>query len=259
MNPGIEKRLVAVRRFVSSHVCTRRLQTKLENAIISFSFDDVPRVTFDYGVPILDKHGCRVSCYVAGGYCSGRADYLSPGQIQTLLDRGHEIGCHTYSHLKTGRCLPGSLGRDLDKNKEYFRRNFSNFHPSNFSYPKGSIGLWNKPMLSKRFTSLRSTCPGINHGSIDLTTLLAYKLYSGRMAPEDIDNLVEMALHKRGWLIFYTHDVSPSPSAFGCTPELLDYAVQAAIVSGASVLSIEEALREMRKPQAPRVQAVESD
>ena len=103
-------------------------------------------------------------------------------------------------------------------------------------------------MLTKRFTSLRSTCPGINRGSIDLTTLLAYKLYSRRMAPEDINDLIEMAVHKRGWLIFYTHDVSPTPSAIGCTPELLDHAVQAAIVSGARVLSIEEALCEIRKP-----------
>ena len=245
MNHNISRLFVSTRRIVSSHFFSQKTRIDLKNAIISFSFDDVPKVTYDFGLPIFYKYGLTGTFYISGSLCNGRPDFLDPGQIQTLLDEGHDVGCHTFGHLQTGRCLPRTLERDLKKNQEYFQKNYSNFRPTNFAYPSGSIGIWNKPLMSKIFTSLRSNCPGINHGTIDLTTLLANKLYQRKTSFNQIDHLIRLASEKRGWLIFYTHDVSHSPSEFGCSPEILSYSMKAAKDSGACVLNIKDALSEM--------------
>ena len=42
----------------------------------------------------------------------------------------------------------------------------------------------------------------------------------------------------RGWLIFYTHDVSERPSPYGCTPEKLRFVVRRAKEIGASILPV---------------------
>jgi hypothetical protein len=46
----------------------------------------------------------------------------------------------------------------------------------------------------------------------------------------------------RGWLVLYTHDVDDSPSAYGCTPGLLQAAVEAAVESGAELLTLDAGL-----------------
>ena len=82
---------------------------------------------------------------------------------------------------------------------------------------------------------------------IDLHTLQAEKLYTPGMTCDRIDALLSAAIARRGWLIFYTHDVSPQPSTMGCTPELLDYALQAAARAEVDVVTVGQAVRQIAK------------
>ncbi len=43
-----------------------------------------------------------------------------------------------------------------------------------------------------------------------------------------------------GWLVFATHDVSESPTRFGCTPALFERIVDYAEKSGAHVLPVRD-------------------
>ncbi len=250
MKQKLEKLLLGVRHCISSHIYTKPIQIKLNNPIISFTFDDVPRTAFENGAGILEKYNCKGTFYVAGNLCSSNSQYINHDQIKALLGNGHEIGCHTFSHVKTGSCKPAVLQKELLRNQEYMRNNFLDYGLSNFSYPNGSIGIWNKPLLSQMYMSLRSTCPGINYGTIDLNTLLAYKLYSSKITLQEIDRLIESAKSRYGWLIFYTHDVCPKPSRIGCTPELLEYAVRVASESGAEIMNIKQAVCKIRQASA---------
>lgn len=46
---------------------------------------------------------------------------------------------------------------------------------------------------------------------------------------EGIDRAFDETLDKNGWLIFYSHDVETTPSPYGCSPELLRHALDAAV------------------------------
>ncbi len=50
--------------------------------------------------------------------------------------------------------------------------------------------------------------------------------------------LAELNRRSNGWLIFYTHDVRPSPSKFGCTPELLEALVKSVVEDGCRIMKV---------------------
>jgi hypothetical protein len=58
-----------------------------------------------------------------------------------------------------------------------------------------------------------------------------------------IDRVFDEAVATNGWLIFYTHDVADNPSPWGCTPGLLQYALDAAKRRNLPMVSVAEALR----------------
>ena len=60
-----------------------------------------------------------------------------------------------------------------------------------------------------------------------------------------MEGLILENAKRKSWLIFYTHDVRPEPSRYGCTPELLEAAVSSAVHSGSRILTVREALAEV--------------
>ncbi len=50
----------------------------------------------------------------------------------------------------------------------------------------------------------------------------------------------------RGWLVFATHDVEANPSRYGCTPELFERVLRWSVHSGARILPVARALRQIR-------------
>ena len=56
-------------------------------------------------------------------------------------------------------------------------------------------------------------------------------------------------LARKGWLIFYGHDVTAAPSPYGCTPALFEAALRAAEARGIACLSVKEALRRAILPE----------
>jgi hypothetical protein len=59
-----------------------------------------------------------------------------------------------------------------------------------------------------------------------------------------MEELIAENVECNSWLIFYTHDVRPKPSPFGCTPALMAAAVSCAANSGCRILTVAEALVE---------------
>ena len=112
----------------------------------------------------------------------------------------------------------------------------------NFSYPFGGVTPAAKHVVRHHFTSARSTLPGVNSGVIDLACLRANGLSSCTIPFRHIQRLIERNEKKRGWLIFFTHDVSDTPSRYGCTPAYFESVVKAATLSGGRVLNVRNAL-----------------
>jgi hypothetical protein len=97
-------------------------------------------------------------------------------------------------------------------------------------------------LFGRRFPSSRGIRWGVNAGLIDLAQLKAIALKPDDWQPAAVEAAVENAMASKGWIIFFTHDVSDSPSRFGATPEMLDHALSCVRDRGIDILPVKHAL-----------------
>ena len=216
------------------------------NALVSFTFDDAPVSAVTAGAAMLEEHNARGTFYIAGGLAdtwSGNWHNTSADDIVGLHRRGHEIACHTFSHHRTPELSATALTAEIENNRRYLLALDPSIKIENFAYPYGLGSVWRKRQLGKRFRSSRGIVPGVNSGTVDLQYLRATPLVDQHIDAEGIDRAFDEALASNGWLIFYGHDVTASPSPYGCSPSLLRHALDAASRRQIPILSVADALR----------------
>jgi peptidoglycan/xylan/chitin deacetylase (PgdA/CDA1 family) len=221
---------------------------RLRNAtpMVSFTFDDVPKSAATVGAAILEAHDVRGTFYVIGsqvGTSSPLWDMVDGEDVVALHRRGHEIACHTFSHKRACDLDAGTLNAEIERNQHYLRSLDSSILIENFAYPFGYGSFVRKRQLKTVFKSCRSIVPGVNSGTVDLQFLRAMPLIDRRIDRDGIERAFDQAQTNNGWLIFYTHDVADEPSPYGCSPSLLNEALEAASRRKIPVLNMAEALR----------------
>lgn len=233
-------------RLAARNVFRRTVEARNTRPIVSFTFDDIDASAATTGAAVLERHGVRGTFYIAGTLCDGNAPFATLAQCHDLARRGHEIGCHTYSHLAVRSLSPAALTRDLDRNAAHLRD--AAMPPlTSFAFPFNAPTLRAKRALSRRFLTSRGGVPGINAGAVDMAFLRAVGINDDAFSERNASEWVERACTSNGWLVFFLHDVSPQPPPGearirpGCTPEILDAAVRIAVSSGAEVLSVRDA------------------
>lgn len=228
-------------RFLARSARRKTLALYEMPAMVSFTFDDVPRSACETGASILERHGVRGTFYIAGGGCGAESPVgtlASPEQIGKLWSNGHEIGCHTFSHPEVPRISLGQLEKELEQNQAFLRKIDDAIVLRSFAYPYGEMSMRSKRRLEDRFESCRTVRPGINGGVADLGALRAWPLESAAVDRAKVASLIAETVRTNGWLIFYSHDVAEQPSKYGVTPELLDWAVSSAKKAGCVVATI---------------------
>jgi len=214
--------------------------------MVSFTFDDVPKSAATSGAEILEAHGARGTFYISGGLV-GTTDSpnwasIDAEDIVALHRKGHEIGCHTFSHQRACDLSAESLAAEIADNQRYLSSLDPSIEVGNFAYPFGYGSFVRKIQLRTVFKSCRSIMPGVNSGTVDLQFLRALPLIDRRIDRGGIERAFDEAQTTNGWLIFYSHDVADRPSLYGCSPALMNYALEAASRRKIPVLNMAEAL-----------------
>jgi peptidoglycan/xylan/chitin deacetylase (PgdA/CDA1 family) len=225
--------------------CNRRLATLKNNSpMISFAFDDFPRTAYTTGGSILQEHGAHGTFYAACGLMNTSnelGDQFRAGDLDGVLENGHELASHTFSHVSC-RALPlPTFCADVERGRKAVEE-ITGAESPNFAYPFGHVTLRAKPALEASTGSARGIFPGLNGPEVDLNLLRANSLYGDLDGLGRADELIAANVRNNGWLIFYTHDVRPNPSPYGCTPRLFESVVSRASASGSKILSVNEAL-----------------
>jgi len=135
-----------------------------------------------------------------------------------------------------------SSSADAARNLEFLRPFLKGEAPVSYAYPYGKASLRTKGFLAPRFSSLRGVHPGLNIGRVDLAQLNTISLEARCWDQDKIEAAIHLALHEHAWLIFYTHDVSETPSEYGSTPGMLDWALSRVAAARIEVLPMKEAL-----------------
>ena len=216
--------------------------------IVSFTFDDVPDSALGAGAGILETHGARGTFYVAGGL-EGRVEpdrtLIDAAGCKELAARGHEIGCHTYGHQDLRHVDRSFLAADLARNARYLNAVDPRSGRRNFAYPYNSGSLGKRAMLAHAFRTCRGAGEAINRGPTDPTYLRAVEIRQPEAHVSGLTRWVDALVADPGWLIFFTHDISPTPTQYGCTATAFERLVGHAVKRGCSVLTVDAALHRM--------------
>lgn len=245
--------LAAVRGHAARSFRTKLFRMQNRAPIVSFTFDGVADSAYTNGAAILAELGVFGTFYVAAGTCGTNGTYwnvISPQQVRMLHDRGHEIGCLTFSHANLTKLSAARTEEECRKNHNLLRRICGDIQLSNFAYPDGQVTLGRKLQLQKRFDSCRGVVQGINVGTVDLGLLKAIELYDRSLTPEKLQQILRETCDRNGWVIFHTHDVSIRPSQVGCSPGLLRSTIETVQAMGLTCVPVRDALRMIGYPAA---------
>jgi peptidoglycan/xylan/chitin deacetylase (PgdA/CDA1 family) len=234
---GVFGRVHALAQKIGWAISTRPAPIAWPGGVISFTFDDFPKSALVTGGGILERYGLR-GTYYAALKLAATADVLGPmfdgEDVRAAHDAGHEIACHTYTHLNCRHAARRTIVAEVCKNQAAISALIEGFTPINFAYPFGAVSLAARLTLGARFSSCRGIRPGINCGIGDLADLLATQVYAANFDEFRIRRLIDQNRSLGGWLIFYTHDVAEKPSPFGCKPRQLErivaYAARSATI-----------------------------
>jgi hypothetical protein len=233
-----------VQRFVSRHFGKRTVSMALPHPIISFTFDDFPVTALTEGASILESHGSFGTYFAALGLLdrSARVGRIaSASDLEAVVQRGHELGCHTFSHCHSWRTPPAVFDESVRDNRHALSQLLPGYRFRSLSYPISPPRPRTKRLMEQYFQCCRGGRQTFNSGQTDLNRLNAFFIEKCGESIESIQRLIDDACFAKGWLIFATHDVSSKPTRFGCTIDFFQKVVASAARSGAKVLPISQA------------------
>ena len=231
-----------------SLVYSRRVPLGGCGPIVSFCFDDFPRTALTVGGPILKGFGVVGTYYAAVGLMNTTnhlGEQFHREDLDAVLADGHELASHTFSHISCRSTSPTAFLADIQKGRHAIEQLTGKADSGNFAFPFGEFTLRAKRVVGAEAVSCRSTWNGLNGPYVDLNLLRAYSLYGGRDEHALVRKLILDNEQKKSWLIFYSHDVQDSPSRFGCTPALLEFAVSSVFETSARILTVAEAVAQL--------------
>lgn len=215
--------------------------------MVSFAFDDAPASAADAGAEILETRGVRGSYYIAAGLAGddgvlGR--FADAESVARLAEAGHEVGCHTFSHLNCGKASAPRVIDDVERNRQTLA-GWGLPRPATFAYPYGEVAAGAKRALSERFSLLRALHHGVITQGSDLNQAPGVGI-EGPGGEPLARHWLKRAAERRGWLILYTHDVTGAPSPWGCTPAALARLADDALARGFAVVTVAEGVRRLQ-------------
>jgi peptidoglycan/xylan/chitin deacetylase (PgdA/CDA1 family) len=246
MQTVLQPLVKGVLRRAARHTRSKTLAMRNAAPLVSFTFDDVPDSAFVNGAAVLERRGLRGTFYIASGTCGSADTYwrvIGDNQVRALYAAGHEIGCHTFSHVRVEDLDARRMSEECDANLRRLRELCPGIALTNFCYPFGRASLPRKMQLQKRFDSCRGIYEGINAGIADLGMLRMIELYDRTLTKDKLRRALDETQERNGWLIFATHDVADPPSWIGCSPRLLDDVAAAIQAENMQCLTIRDALK----------------
>ena len=184
-------------------------------------------------------------------------DQFRRNDLDSLLGDGHELASHTFGHISCRSVSCSKFREEVEKGRRAIEDLTGLVDFGNFAFPFGAVTLAAKRMLGHEVASSRSIWSGVNGPEVDLNLLRANSLYGDIEKCAEVRELILENERRKTWLIFYSHDVSATPSQFGCTPELFEFAVSFASQRCTRILTVAEVVSELAARRRPRIR--ESD
>jgi hypothetical protein len=95
--------------------------------------------------------------------------------------------------------------------------------------------------LRRRYRTCRAGGEDINRGVVDPMMLKGVEIRQPEDGARALTRWIDDVAERPGWLIFFTHDIAPRPTNYGCTPDTFDHLVRYAAEKGCCILPVDSA------------------
>ena len=108
---------------ISKAACWQLIGTPLckvqtSEKLVAITFDDGPTpLGIDAVLPVLERYGAHATFFLIGQEIEAR-----PGLARRLLQAGHELGNHSYSHKRMWGLFPGRYEDEIRRTDALLRR-----------------------------------------------------------------------------------------------------------------------------------------
>lgn len=232
-------------RMAAEHLARRPHRMMNRRPIISFTFDDFPVTALTVAGPMLERHGIAGTYYLSMGLTGTVAPtgpIIERADLSKVIERGHELGCHTFAHCHATDTSASVFERNIVENRDALRRILPTAKLKSLSYPIGCPRPATKRVCARHFAGARAGGQTFNYVTTDLDNLRAFFLEQSRDHLEAVLAVIDGTVRVGGWLILATHDVCPEPTRYGVVPEFFEAVVDHAVRSGADLLPVSRAL-----------------
>jgi len=132
--------------------------------------------------------------------------------------------------------------RDIELSAAAIKEVLGGVDVRDFAYPYGAVTLLTKSRIGEIARSCRGVYGGVNGPVVDLNLLRANGLFGDVGNSANVRALMTDNETRKGWLIFFSHDIVKDPSPFGCTPDLLEFAVSFAAERNMKIMTVGDVL-----------------
>ncbi len=204
---------------------THRAKLRLNAPVASFTFDDFPVSACDVGGAMLEEAGARGTFFANASFHEQTVDgipHYRTEHLKKLLASGHELGCHSFHHVRLGTKGAAFARQSAEENSAFMKKLLGEqFLMTSFAYPFGDASPGVKRAMARRFSLCRGVRQRTITGDADLAQLSIVSLESRHWDEAVMRATIAEARASRSWLIFLTHDISESPTPYGSTPAML--------------------------------------
>ncbi len=215
-------------------------------ALCSFTFDDCPTCSLRTAGGLLESVGAAgtffVSARMAMNDTAVPRGLIWGDDLIRAFAAGHEIGCHTFSHVSLRALGRSEIERELDENRRAIQSVLPDVQLTSFSYPFGEVSFTAKSIVSKHFGVARGIRPGLNGRVVDLAELRTYGIWIADFAEARLARVIQAAARRGAWLVFMTHDVAERPGEWGCTTGQFEFVLRAVCDAGIPILPLRAAV-----------------
>src|SRR5690606_66327 len=88
-------------------------QAETKEKVIALTFDDGPSKNVDQLLPLLDEYKAKATFFLIGDEIDKH-----PEEAIKLVEAGHQIGNHTYSHKRMVLKSPSFIEEEIEKTDE---------------------------------------------------------------------------------------------------------------------------------------------
>jgi peptidoglycan/xylan/chitin deacetylase (PgdA/CDA1 family) len=249
MSSMLERVRGRVQRTLAHRSFRRPMRISPPQPIVSFTFDDFPRSALLEAGAVLHSFGWQGTYYASFrliGKTAPTGEIFTADDLPEFIRQGHELACHTFDHCHSWDTTPSEFEASIVRNQQAVAKLLPGLELRTFSYPISGPRPLTKRNIAKYYSCARGGGQTYNAGEVDLSLLQAFFIEQSRDDLDAIKRVIDETVAAKGWLILATHDVTASPTRFGCTPDFFRKIAEYVAHSGAVVQPVWDALQSVK-------------